>query len=56
MKEQVPVGGGGPETEISAVETFETKMQKNPVNTILLHSSKCSVMHHSVAWTEHFIQ
>jgi hypothetical protein len=29
MKEPVPVGGGGPETEISAVETFKTKMQKN---------------------------
>jgi len=29
MKEPVPVGRGGPETEISAVETFETKMQKN---------------------------
>jgi len=30
MKEPVPVGGGGPETEISAVEIFKTKMQKNP--------------------------
>jgi len=30
MKEPVLVGGGGPETEISAVETFKTKMQKNP--------------------------
>jgi hypothetical protein len=30
MKEPVPVGGGGPETEISAVETFKTKMKKNP--------------------------
>jgi hypothetical protein len=27
MKEPVPVGGGGPEIE---VETFKTKMQKNP--------------------------
>jgi len=30
MKKPVPVGGGGPETEISAVETLKTKMQKNP--------------------------
>jgi hypothetical protein len=30
MKEQVPVGGWGPETEISTVETFKTKKQKNP--------------------------
>ena len=30
MKEPVPVGGGGPETEISAIETFKTKMQKYP--------------------------
>ena len=31
MKEPVPVGGGEAETEISAVEKFKTKMQKNPV-------------------------
>jgi len=30
MKEPVPVGEGGPETEISAVGTFKTKMQKSP--------------------------
>jgi len=64
MKEPVPVGGGEAETEISAVEKFKTKMQKNPVIGLRIYFISSQLIttashhHHSkigrgqLAWVE----